>query len=73
MRRVVTLLEDGGGDEDLLADHGVILVVGVVGIAKHAVGAELEFQELVPKLPLVSDTPILSKWVAFYIYIYIFI
>lgn len=47
------LAEDGGGDEDLLAYHGVVLVVRVVGIAELAVGAELELQELVPKLPLV--------------------
>ena len=42
------LAEDGGGDEDLLADHGVVLVVGVVGVAELAVGAEL-----VPELALV--------------------
>jgi hypothetical protein len=47
------LAEDGGGDEDLLADHGVVLVVGVVGVAELAVGAELELEELVPELPLV--------------------
>jgi hypothetical protein len=47
------LAEDGGGDEDLLADHGVVLVVGVVGVAELAVGAELELEELVPELALV--------------------
>ena len=47
------LAEDGGGDEDLLADHGVVLVVGVVGVAELAVGAELELEKLVPELPLV--------------------
>jgi hypothetical protein len=36
------LAEDGGGDEDLLADHGVVLVVGVVSVAELAVGAEFE-------------------------------
>jgi hypothetical protein len=48
------LAEDGGRDEDLLADHGVVLVVGVVGVAELAVGAELELEELVPELALVS-------------------
>jgi len=48
------LAEDGGGDEDLLADHGVVLVVGVVGVAELAVGAELELEELVPELALVT-------------------
>ena len=47
------LAEHGGGDEDLLADHGVVLVVGVVGVAELAVGAELELEELVPELALV--------------------
>lgn len=49
------LPEDGGVEEDLLADHGVVLVVGVVGIAELAVGPELELQELVPELPLVAN------------------
>ena len=37
----------------LLADHRVVLVIGVVGVAQLAVGAELE--ELVAKLALVAD------------------
>lgn len=47
------LLEYGGGEVDLLANHSVVLVVGVVGVAELAVGSELEFQELVPEFPLV--------------------
>jgi hypothetical protein len=43
-----SLAEDGGGDEDLLADHGVVLVVRVVGVVELAVGAEL-----MPELALV--------------------
>ncbi|RWW82706.1 hypothetical protein BHE74_00008825 [Ensete ventricosum] len=41
------------GDEDLPADHGVVLVVGIIGVAEFAVGAELKLQELVPKVALV--------------------
>lgn len=48
------LAEDGGGEPDLLADHDVVLVVGVVGVPQLPVGPELELQELVPELPLVS-------------------
>jgi hypothetical protein len=47
------LAQDGGGDEDLLADHGVVLVVGVVGVAELPVGAELELEKLVAELALV--------------------
>ena len=46
------LPEDSGVEEDLLADHGIVLVVGVVGITKLAIGPELELQELVPELSL---------------------
>ena len=46
------LPEDGGVEKHLLADHGIVLVVGVVGITELAVGPELELQELVPELPL---------------------
>ena len=35
------------------SDHGVVLVVEVVGVAGHAVGAELELEELMPELALV--------------------
>lgn len=48
------LAEDGGGEPDLLADHDVVLVVGVVGVPQLPVGPELELQELVPELPLVA-------------------
>lgn len=47
------LPKDGGVEEDLLADHGVVLVVGVVGVAELTVGPELELQELVTELTLV--------------------
>lgn len=40
---------------DLLPDHRVVLVVGVVGVAQLAVRAELELEELVPELALVAD------------------
>jgi len=42
-------------DEGLLADHGVVLVVGVVGVPQLAIRPELELQEFVPELALVSD------------------
>ena len=47
------LADGGGGEEDLLSDHGVVLVVGVVGVAELPIWPELELQELVPELPLV--------------------
>ncbi len=37
-----------------LPDHGVILVVGVVGVSQFAIRPELELQELVPELALVA-------------------
>nr|GMD57709.1 dihydrolipoyllysine-residue acetyltransferase component 5 of pyruvate dehydrogenase complex, chloroplastic [Ipomoea batatas] len=46
--------ENGGGEEDLLANHGVVLVVGVVGIAELAVGSEFELEELVAEFSLVT-------------------
>lgn len=45
--------KDGGGDVDLLADDGVVLVVGVIGVTEFAVRSELELQEFMPELPLV--------------------
>jgi len=42
-------------DEGLLADHGVVLVVGIVGVPQLAVRPELELQELVAELALVTD------------------
>jgi len=47
------LADHGGRDEDLFADHGVVPVIGVVGVPELAVGAELELEELVPELALV--------------------
>lgn len=38
----------------LLADHRVVLVVGVVGVAQLAVRPELELEELVAELSLVA-------------------
>nr|GMD53038.1 dihydrolipoyllysine-residue acetyltransferase component 5 of pyruvate dehydrogenase complex, chloroplastic [Ipomoea batatas] len=46
--------ENGGGEVDLLANHGVVLVVGVVGIAELAVGSEFELEELVAEFSLVT-------------------
>ncbi len=37
-----------------LPDHGVVLVVGVVGVSQFAIRPELELQELVPELALVA-------------------
>lgn len=48
-------LERGLGEEDLLADHGVVLVVGVVCVAELAIGAKLKLQKLVAELALVTD------------------
>ena len=42
-------------DVGLLPDHGVVLVVGVVGVAQLTVGPELELEELVSELALVAD------------------
>ena len=39
----------------LLPDHGVVLVIGVVGVAQLAVRTELELEKLVAKLTLVAD------------------
>jgi len=42
-------------DPTFFADHGVVLVVGVVGIAQAAVRSYFEFQKLVAKLSLVAN------------------
>jgi hypothetical protein len=49
------LLERGLSEEDLLADHSVVLVIGVVGVPELAVGAELELEKLMAELALVAD------------------
>lgn len=36
-------------------DHGVVLVVGVVGVSQFSVGPELELEKLVAELALVAD------------------
>ena len=37
------------------ADHGVVLVVGVVGVAQATVRSDFELQKLVPKLSFVAN------------------
>ena len=49
------LVHHGAVDVGFLADHRVVLVVRVVGVAQLAVGAELELEELVTELALVAD------------------
>ena len=44
-------LENGRGEEDLFADHGVVFVVGVVSISELPIRPELELQKLVPEFP----------------------
>lgn len=58
--------ENGGGEEDLLANHGVVLVVGVVGIAELAVGSEFELEELVAEFSLVTHVVPQVKLVALF-------
>ena len=54
-----TLAKNSGGDIDLLANDGVVLVVGVVGVAELPVGSELELQELMAELmPQSSYSPV---------------
>lgn len=48
------LVHDAGMAEHLLPDHGVVLVVGVVGITELSVRPEFELEELVPELTLVA-------------------
>ena len=49
------LLHDGFVDAGLLPDHGVVLVVGVVGVAKFAIGTKFKLEKLVTEFALVSD------------------
>uniref|UniRef100_A0A7C9CYL3 Uncharacterized protein n=1 Tax=Opuntia streptacantha TaxID=393608 RepID=A0A7C9CYL3_OPUST len=46
--------EDGGGDEDLFANHGVVLIVGIVGITKLSIGSELELQKFMAEFSPVT-------------------
>ncbi len=48
-----TLAKSGLGEENLLPDHSVVLVVGVVGVPELPIRPELELQKLVPEFPLV--------------------
>lgn len=50
------LVQDGLAHGNLLPDHGVVLVVGVVGVPQLAAAGELELHELVPELALVAHT-----------------
>ena len=48
-------VHDGPVNKSLLPDHGVILVIGVVGVSQFAVGSEFEFEKFVAELSLVTD------------------
>ena len=48
-------MKDASVDEGLLSDHGIVLVVGVVGVSHLSIGSELELKELVAELALVAD------------------
>jgi len=48
-------LHDGFVDAGLLSDHGVVLVVGVVGVSEFAIGPKLELKEFVTELAFVPD------------------
>ena len=61
------LVHDGGVNVRLLADHRVVLVVGVVGVSELAVWPELELEELVAELALVSDVVAQVEVVAHFI------
>src|SRR4051794_30326696 len=48
-------LQHGRADAHLLADHRVVLVVGVVGVTQAAVRPKLKLHEFVTKLALVAS------------------
>ena len=48
-------MKDASVDKGLLSDHGIVLVVGVVGVSHLSIGSELELKELVAELALVAD------------------
>jgi hypothetical protein len=48
-------VHDGGVNVGLFADHRVVLVVGIVGVAQLTVRPELELEKLVAELALVAD------------------
>jgi len=48
------LLHDGLVYKSLLPDHGVVLVVGVVGVAQLAVRTKLKLKKFVPEFSLVT-------------------
>lgn len=48
--------DDSRCDHYFLANHRVVLVVGIVCVTQHACGGrKLEFHELVPELALMAD------------------
>ena len=68
------LLHNGLVDAGLFADHGVVFVVGVVGVPKFAIGTKFKFEKLVTEFALVSDvvaqveiTLHLDRWLKSYL------
>lgn len=51
----LAFLENGGGEKDLLPDHSIVLVVGVIGVTELTVLSKLELKELVSEFPFVTD------------------
>merc|ERR1719215_323328 len=49
------LVHDGAVDIGLLPDHGVVLVVAVVGVPELAIRTKLKLEKLVTKFSLVSN------------------
>ena len=50
------LVKHGLAHDNLLPDHGVVLVVGVVRIAQLTRAGKLELHEFVPELTLMTHT-----------------
>jgi len=48
------LLHNRFVDAGLLSDHGVVLVVGIVGVSEFSVGTKLKLEKLVAEFPFVS-------------------
>ena len=53
--------EEERGDVDFFFDHGVVFVVGVVGVAKEARRGYFEFEEFVAVATHVPDARRVSK------------
>lgn len=47
--------ENSRGEKDFFSDHGIVLVVGVVGVTELSIGTELELEKLVAEFSLVTD------------------